>query len=55
MTRKLFGLIAFVATGLGLMLSTVSKDMNLINGVFLLIIGFFFTVSLKDHFHDLIN
>lgn len=53
MTRKLIGLIAFVATGLGLMVSTVLKDMNLLNTTFLLLVGCFFIISLLDHFNEL--
>ena len=55
MTRKLLGLIAFVSTGAGLMVSSIIKDMNLLNTGFLAIIGFFLTISLVEHFNELKN
>jgi len=55
MTRKLLGLVAFAATGLGLLVSTVIKDMNLLNTIFIVIVGCFFTISLLEHFNELKN
>lgn len=55
MTRKLLGLIAFIATGAGLMVSMVIKDMNLLNIGFLIIVGCFFTISLVEHYNELKN
>lgn len=53
MLRKLLGLIAFVLTGAGLMMQTLTKGINSINISFLVIIGCFFTISLFDHYKEL--
>lgn len=53
MTRKLIGLIAFVATGIGLMISTIMKNMNLLNTGITAIVGCFFVISLAEHFDEL--
>jgi len=53
LARKLLGLIAFISTGVGLLISTIIKDMNLLNIVFIGIIGYFFAISVVEHFNDL--
>lgn len=53
MFRKLIGLIAFVLTGIGLIMQTVSKDMSMFNLLFLLVILCFFTISLFEQFNGL--
>lgn len=55
MARKLLGLTAFVLTGVGLMISTISMDINIFNTVALSTIAILFTVSIVDHFKELSN
>jgi len=55
MTRKLLGLIAFIVTGMGLIVSTIIKDISFVNTAFLIIVGCFFTISLFEHFNELKN
>jgi len=55
MKRKLFGLIAFVVTSSGLLISTLNDNLSFKNMAFLFIIGCFFTISLIDHFNELKN
>ena len=55
MTRKLLGLISFIVTGMGLIVSTIIKDISLVNIAFLIIVVCFFTVSLLEHFNELKN
>lgn len=50
---KLFGLAAFIATGGGLIISTVIKEQNFFSTEILVIIAFFFIMSLFDHFNEL--
>ena len=47
------GLIAFVATGGGLILSTAANEENIYKTEILIILGCFFTISLVDHFRKL--
>ena len=61
MNRKLFGekctcflgLIAFIATGGGLILSTAANEENIYKTEILIIFGCFFAISLVDHFRKL--
>ncbi|MCQ4923347.1 hypothetical protein NE686_09640 [Tissierella carlieri] len=63
MNRKLFdktktrllGLIAFIATGGGLIISTAANEENFYKTEILIIFGCFFAISLADHFRKLIE
>lgn len=63
MNRKLFsrksarilGLIAFIATGGGLIVSTAINEENFYKTEILIIFGCFFAISLVDHFKRLIE
>lgn len=63
MNRKLFGkrstrilgLAAFIATGGGLIISTVINESNIHKTEILVILGCFFAISLADHFKKLIE
>lgn len=55
MLRRLLGLLSFVATGLGLMVSNLDNNINILTAGFLLIIGWFFMISLLDHYKELID
>lgn len=52
-TTKIFGLIAFIATGGGLILSTAINEESLYKTEILIIIGVFFGISLIDHYKNL--
>lgn len=52
-SKKLLGLIAFVATGGGLIISTGVNEENFYKTEILIIFGCFFAVSLADHFKKL--
>lgn len=52
---RLFGLIAFIATGGGLIFSAIIEDRNFYKTEILVILGFLFVVSLADHFKKLIE
>lgn len=52
---KLLGLIAFIATGGGLIISTAVNEENLYKTEILIIFGCFFAISLADHFKKLIG
>lgn len=54
-SRKLLGLIAFVATGGGLIISTAGNEENFYKTEILIIFGCFLAVSLVDHFKKLKN
>ena len=54
-STRLLGLIAFIATGGGLIVSTVVNDRNLYKTEILLIYGALFVISLVDHYHKLIE
>ena len=51
--RKVFGLMAFIATGGGLILSTAINEDSLYKTEILMIIGVFFVISLIDHYKNL--
>ena len=61
MNRKLFGekctcflgLIAFIATGSGLIISTAANEENIYKTEILIIFGCFFGISLIDHFRKI--
>lgn len=53
MFSKLIGLSAFVLTGLGIMVSSISQNINIINISILSIILFFFSLSIKSNFDEL--
>lgn len=63
MNRKLFsrrctrllGLIAFIATGGGLIISTAANERNFYKTEILIIFGCFFAISLADHFKKLVD
>ena len=48
--RKLLGLIAFIATGGGLIIAAVFNDENLYKTEILVIYRYLFAISLTDHF-----
>lgn len=49
-SARLLGLIAFIATGGGLIISTAINERNLYKTEVLIIFGCFFAISLVDHF-----
>ncbi len=54
MNKKILGLLAFVATGGGLLLSAMIKEQNLFSTEILVFIIFFFMISLFDHIYELV-
>lgn len=52
---RLLGLIAFIATGGGLIISTAANESNLYKTEILIIFGCFFAISLVDHFKKVIE
>lgn len=52
-TKRLIGLLAFIATGGGLIISTAIHERDLYKTEILVIIGCFFAISLVDHFKKL--
>lgn len=50
---RLLGLIAFIATGVGLIISTVVNEQNFYKMGILLFFGCFFLVGLVDYFKKL--
>lgn len=54
-TARLLGLMAFIATGGGLIISTAVNERNLYKTEILIIFGCFFAISLVDHFKKLIK
>ncbi|HLR20977.1 MAG TPA: hypothetical protein VK087_03130 [Tissierellaceae bacterium] len=52
--RKVLGLIAFIATGAGLKISTAINEESFYKTAIVIIIGCFFAVGLVDHFRKLI-
>ena len=53
MTKRLIGLAAFAATGSGLLFTVGLDDMGPLNTIILMSVGYFFTLSLVDHYRDL--
>ncbi len=53
MIKKLVGLAAFAATGTGLLLTVELKDASPLNMTILMVVGYFFTLSLVDHYNNL--
>lgn len=49
-SARLLGLIAFIATGGGLIISTAINEENLYKTEILIIFGCFFAISLVDHY-----
>ena len=54
-TTRLLGLIAFIATGGGLIISTAVNERNFYKTEIAIIFGCFFAISLLDHFRQLIK
>lgn len=52
-SKSRIGLLAFIATGGGLIVSTASHERNLYKIEILIIFGCFFAISLVDHFRKL--
>lgn len=52
-TYRLIGLIAFIATGGGLILSTAINESNFYKTEILIIFGAFFAISLAEHYRKL--
>ncbi len=53
--RRLFGLLAFIATGSWLIISTLINEDNFYKTEILIIFGSFFAISLVDHFKNVIE
>ena len=53
MTKKLIGLVAFAATGSGLLFTVGLNEMSPLNTIILMTVGYFFTLSLVDHDKEL--
>lgn len=54
-SAKILGLIAFIATGGGLIISTAVNEKNFYKTEILIIFGCFFAISLADHFRKIIK
>lgn len=52
---RLLGLIAFILTGGGLVVSTAINEENIYKTEILLIMGAFFIISLIDHYKKLVS
>lgn len=52
---RLFGLLAFIATGGGLIISTIINEENFYKTEILIIFGCFFAISLVDHYKHLLE
>jgi len=55
MILKLIGLLAFVLTSSGLLVSTLIDNFNISTMAVLFVFGCFFTISLVDHFNEIKN
>ncbi len=53
MFSKLISLTAFVLTGLGIIVSSIAQNINIINILILPFILFFFTLSIKSNYKEL--
>ena len=53
--RKIIGLIAFFATGVGLLISALNGNMNLLNVLILALFAIFFVIGVGDHLKELQN
>lgn len=53
--KRVFGLLAFIATGGGLILSTLINEENFYKTEILVIFGAFFAISLVEHFKNVIE
>jgi drug/metabolite transporter (DMT)-like permease len=53
MALKLLGLAAFAATGSGLLFTVGLHETGPLNTVILMAVGYFFTLSLVDHYREL--
>ncbi|SCY49959.1 hypothetical protein [Alkaliphilus peptidifermentans] len=53
MTRKILGFLAFVATGVGLFVSTVMKESNFLFILLTLAIAGLYAIGLMDHYKEL--
>lgn len=53
MIKKSIGLVAFAATGTGLLLSVGFRDASPLDMTILMIVGYFFTLSLVGHYNSL--
>ena len=54
-SARLFGLIAFIVTGGGLIIGTAINEENFYKTEILIIFGIFFAISLVDHYRKLIE
>lgn len=54
-SRRVLGLMAFIATGGGLIISTAVNEENFYKTEILIIFGCFFAISLVDHYRKLID
>ncbi len=54
MRKRILGLVAFAAVGEGIILSAAFKERNFFSTEILVIIAFFFMISLFDHIYELI-
>ncbi len=53
--RRYLGLVAFIATGGGLIISTIINEKNFYKTEILIIYGCLFAISLADHFRQLVK
>ena len=53
MIRKTLGILVFIVTGVGLLVSTLIKDMSIFNIIVFVLIGIFFLMGLVEHFYEL--
>ncbi len=53
MIKKSIGLAAFAATGSGLLLTVGLGNPSPLNMIILTLVGYFFTLSLFDHYNNL--
>lgn len=55
MTRKAFGFFAFVATGSGLLFSSVLKDKEAVSSLPIVLVACFFAIGIISHYKELLK
>jgi len=53
MNRKIFWLLAFIATGLGLMFSALNQEYEMLTGIVLIPVMVFYILGLRSHYREL--
>lgn len=53
MPRKMIGLAIFIATGMGLIISSIMRSGDITSQILLLVIALFYVVGLSVHYKEL--